>query len=477
MRTHDLIVIGGGTAGLVTAFGAAAIGARVALVERSRTGGDCLWTGCVPSKSLIAAGARAHAMRTADSVGLTPVEPEIDFAAVMAHVRGAQATIAPHDSPERLRAAGVEMIEAHASFTGPRRLSAGGRELRARSVVIATGSEPALPPVAGLETAGALTSDEVWELEELPRRLVILGGGPIGCELGQAFARLGSEVTIVEFERRLLSREEPWAADIVATTLAGEGVDLRLGWKATAARPGALEIEREGVSETLEFDKLVVATGRRPRTAGLALERAGVELSDRGAVIVDDRLRTSARGVFAAGDVTGGPPFTHVAAHHARIVVTNALLLTRRKVEENAIPRVTFTEPEVASVGISHAAARERHGDGVKSVRFDYTALDRAITQGDTVGAAALVGDGRGKLLGATIVAAGAGETLAEVTSVLRRGGRIDEISQTIHAYPTLAEGPSRAADEHLRAKYFNDRVRRVVRPVLAVLRAIDRPR
>ncbi|MDP8968472.1 MAG: FAD-dependent oxidoreductase [Actinomycetota bacterium] len=477
MTQLDLVVIGGGTAGLVAAIGAASIGARVALVERERTGGECLWTGCVPSKSLLAAAQLAHRMRRAADVGLAPVDPEIDFAAVKRHVERAQAAIAPHDSPERLRGLGIEMVEASAAFTAPRRIRAGARELRARRVLIATGSEPVLPPIAGLDAVAALTTDTIWEIDELPARLAVLGGGPIGCELAQAFARLGSRVTIIEREPQLLGREEPETSELLARRLRAEGIDLRLGWSAIRAAPGELEIECDGEQVAVAFDRVLVATGRRPRTEDLDLAAAGVQLNAAGAVRTDERLRTSAAGIFAAGDVTGAPPFTHLAAHHARIVVTNALLHTRRRVEQQAVPRVTYTDPEVAAVGLGEREARERHGHRATVARFDYAQLDRAITDGVADGFVKLIGDRRGRLVGATIAAPGAGDAIAELTSALRREARIDEISQTIHAYPTLAEGPARAADEHLRAKYFNDRVRRVARPVLTILRALERPR
>ncbi|HWC26700.1 MAG TPA: FAD-dependent oxidoreductase, partial [Solirubrobacteraceae bacterium] len=457
---------------------AASLGARVTLVERERTGGECLWTGCVPSKSLLAPAHLAHRMRHAADVGLEPVDPQIDFAAVKRHVERAQAALEPHDSPERLRALGVDVVQASAAFSGPRRVRAGGgRELRGRRVLIATGSEPVLPPIPGLHDAAALTTDTIWELDELPARLAVLGAGPVGCELAQAFARLGSRVTVVEPAPRPLAREEPEAGELLARRLRADGVDLRLGWSAARAAAGELELERDGERAVVAFDRLLVAIGRRPRTDELDLPAGGVECTDGGAVRTDERLRTSAPGVFAAGDVTGAPPFTHLAAHHARVVVTNALLHTRRRVEQRAVPRVTYTDPEVAAVGLGEREARERHGDRIAVARFDYAQLDRAVTDGVAHGFAKLVGDRRGRLLGATLAAPAAGEAIAELTSALRREARIDEISQTIHAYPTLAEGPARAADDHLRAKYLNDRVRRVARPVLTILRALERPR
>jgi pyruvate/2-oxoglutarate dehydrogenase complex dihydrolipoamide dehydrogenase (E3) component len=478
-RRYDLVVIGGGTAGLVSALIAAGIGARVALVERERTGGDCLWTGCVPSKHLLAAGALAHAMRHADTVGLAPVEPEIDFAAVMDSVRATIATIEPQDSPARLRAAGVEVIEANGRFAGPGRLAAGERTLSFRAAIIATGSRPALPPVPGLSDVDPLTSDTVWDLRTQPRRLTVLGGGPIGCELAQAFARLGSAVTLVELGERLLPGEEPTAGALLAERLAGEGVDLRLGCTATAVESesegrGELILDSPRGTTRVGFDRLLVATGRTPRTDRLELETVGVELDPRGAVRVDARLATSARGIFAAGDVTGQLSFTHVAAHHARVATPNALFHTRTTVSQT-IPRVTFTDPEVARVGLSQLEATQRWGERAQVAGFDYAELDRAITDGRPYGFATLIGDPRGRLVGATVAAPGAGEAIAELTAWITQGAQLDAVSQTVHAYPTLAEGPARAADERLRVRYASPRVRTFARVALGLLRLAER--
>jgi pyruvate/2-oxoglutarate dehydrogenase complex dihydrolipoamide dehydrogenase (E3) component len=479
VRRYDLAVVGGGTAGLVTAIGAAGLGARVVLVERHRTGGDCLWTGCVPSKSLIAAAELAHRIRTADAVGLEPREPEIDFAAVMGHVRAAQARIAPHDSPERLRSEGVEVVPGSATFLHSGGLAVEGRALAFRTAVIATGSEPVVPPIDGLQDADAVTTDDVWALEALPERLIVLGGGPVGCELAQAFARLGSRVAIVEAGGGLLPAEEPEAGALLVERFAGEGIDVRLEATATRAEPGGdrqLVLERAGSEERLPFDRVLIATGRRPLTAGLGLQAAGVEVTENGAVEVDPTLRTSATGIFAAGDVTGALPFTHVAAQQGRLVVPNALFHARRRFERDAVPWVTFTDPEVARVGLSETEARARHGEVVVE-RHDYAELDRAITAGTAYGFAKLVADARGRLLGATVAAPAGGEAIAELAARVRAGGKVADISQTVHAYPTFAEGPARAADEHLRKRFLNERTRRLTRPALAVLRLLDRRR
>jgi pyruvate/2-oxoglutarate dehydrogenase complex dihydrolipoamide dehydrogenase (E3) component len=471
-RRYDLVVLGGGTGGLVSSLIAAGAGARVALVERERTGGDCLWTGCVPSKSLVAAAGLAHRMRHADKVGLEPVDPAIDFGRVMDHVWGAIRTIEPHDSPQRLRAAGVEVIEAYGRFTAPGRIEAGGRELRWRAAIIATGSRPAIPAIRGLETIDPLTTETLWDLRELPARLVVLGGGPVGCELGQAFARLGAHVTLVELADRLLLKEEPRASELIAQRLAGEGVDVRLGAAATALRGGELLLDG---GEAVALDRVLIATGRVPRTTGLGLETVGAALDDAGAVRVDRRLRTTARGIYAVGDVTGLLPFSHVAAHHARVATVNAVFHMRSRVSDT-LPGVTFTDPEVARVGLTEAQARERFGDGVIIAESGYASLDRAIAAGEGYGFAKLIADPRRRLVGATVAAPAGGEAIAALTAWVSRGAKIDEVSRTVHAYPTFAEGPARAADEYLAARYSSPRLRAVARPVLATLRALERP-
>jgi pyruvate/2-oxoglutarate dehydrogenase complex dihydrolipoamide dehydrogenase (E3) component len=472
-RRYDLVVLGGGTGGLVSSLIAAGAGARVALIERDRTGGDCLWTGCVPSKSLIATAALAHRMRHADAVGLAPVDPDVDFARVMDHVRRAIRTIEPDDSPQRLRGAGVEVIEGDGRFAAPGRIAVGDRELRFRTAIVATGSRPALRPIPGLETSETLTSETLWDLRELPERLVVLGGGPIGCELGQAFARLGSRVTLVEMADRLLLGEEQAASALIAQRLATDGIHVRTGGRADTARANQLVLQ---TGEAIAFDRLLVATGRVPRTDGLGLETVGVEVDERGAIKVDRRLRTTVRGIYAAGDVTGSLAFTHVAAHHARVATSNALFHTRATVSAT-LPWVTFTDPEVGRVGLTEAQARTRWGDRVRVAEFDYASLDRAITAGQAYGFAKLVADPRERLVGATVAAPGGGEAIAELTAWVSRRAKLADVSRTVHAYPTLAEGPARAADAHLVARYTSPRLRAVARPVLAALRALEGPR
>jgi pyruvate/2-oxoglutarate dehydrogenase complex dihydrolipoamide dehydrogenase (E3) component len=474
---YDMVVIGGGTAGLVASRTAAGLGARVVLVERDERGpgGDCLWTGCVPSKALIAASELAHRIRNAQSVGLSPSEPEIDFGRVMEHVRGAQATIEPEDSAEALRRDGVEVIAGTARFVGPGLIEVGGGQaLHYRRALIATGSRPVVPDLEGLAEADPLTNETVWDLREGPARLAILGGGPIGCELGQAFQRLGSQVTLVQRRGYLLPKEEPEARELIAARLRADGVDLRLGTKPVRVEGNTLLVDS---GEPIEFDRILVAAGRRPEADDLGLDAIGAELDEKGGVKVDDRLATSARGVYAAGDAITALPFTHVAGYHGRTVVANALFHTRARVSYEAVPWATFTDPEVGRVGLTEADARDRFGERTITVTHDYAHNDRAITAGETHGFAKLVGDPKGRLVGATVAAPRGGESIAELAAWVRAERKIDDVSQTVHAYPTFSEGQARAADDYLREKFLNPRVRRFTKPALALLRRLDRPR
>ena len=480
MKRHDLVIVGGGTAGLVSGMIAGWAGARVALVEAERTGGDCLWTGCVPSKSLIAAAELAQRIREGGALGVSAGEPEIDFRRVMAHVRSSRDLIEPHDSPDRLREAGVEYVQGHARYTGPGRLEVDGAEFGWRTSILATGSRPALPPIPGLAESEPLTSDTIWDLEELPRRLLVLGGGPIGCELGQALSRLGSDVTIVEREDRLLPRADPDVSELLARTLQSEGVDLWLDTQAESIRAGAGgAVTLEAVSPQgrlgLEFDRVLSATGRRPSSSDIGLEELGVESQPDGRVKTDARLRTTVPGLFAAGDVTGVMPHTHVAAYHAQIATVNALFGLRRRVDYRSVPHVTFTDPEVASVGLSEREARARWGSKATVIRHEHADLDRAITAARTTGFAKLVGDARGRLVGATVVGHSAGESIGEMAVRISGRQKIDRISSDVHAYPTFSEAAARAADEYRREQFQGAAVTGLTRPVLGLLRATGR--
>ncbi|GAC1325606.1 MAG: FAD-dependent oxidoreductase [Thermoleophilaceae bacterium] len=475
-RIVDFVAIGAGTAGLVASRTAAGLGASVVLIERDRTGGDCLWTGCVPSKSLIAAAELAHRIRNAATVGLAPREPEVDFARVMEHVVAAQRAIEPEDSPAALRRDGVEVRQGAARFAGPGRIDVDGGTIRYRTALIATGSRPVLPPIDGLAQADPLTNESIFELRERPGRLVVLGGGPIGCELGQAFARLGSSVSLVEQAPQLLIKEEPEARELVAGHLRADGVSVHLGSR--AVRVEAAEGIHRLVLDSdvrIPFDRILVAAGRRPQTEGLGLESVGVELDDAGGVVVDERLATSARNVYAAGDVVNALPFTHVAGYHGRTVAANALFRARTRVNYDAVPWVTFTDPEVGRIGLTEAQARERWGERTIAVTHDYRANDRAITAGEAYGFAKLVADRRGRLVGATVAAPRGGESVAELATSIAAGRKLADVSRTVHAYPTFSEGQARAADRYLTDRYLSERVRRATRPALWLLRRIDR--
>ncbi len=477
MSVYDLVVVGGGTAGLTAAVGAAGLGARVLLAEEDRTGGDCLWTGCVPSKALIASARRAHGMRTADTVGLDPVDPTVDLPRIMARVHDTIAAIEPHDSPERLRRAGVEVAHARARFVAPGRIDVGGRVVATRSALIATGSAPVLPPVDGLAETDPLTSDTLWGLRELPEGLVVLGGGAVGCELGQALARLGSRVTLVEMADRLLPTATPEVGEVLADALTAEGVDVRVATRAVKVGDGEVVVDGPTGHDTVSFDRILVAAGRRPATDDLGLDRIGVETTDSGHVVVDDTMRTTAAHVFAAGDSTGRMPFTHVAGAHGVLVVANALFGLHRAVDHDAIPWAVFTDPEIAHVGLTPADARDRWGDDAIVARFDHDQLDRAVTESDIRGLAILVADPRGRIVGATLAGDAAGESIAEVVAWIRSKGTLRDLGQTVHAYPTMGMAPWHAASAHLRSRYLSPAVRRAARPVLFALRHMARPR
>lgn len=456
----DLLIIGGGTAGLVAAKTAAGFGASVLLVERDRIGGDCLWTGCVPSKALLSSAHAAADARAARALGVTADRVAVDFAAVMRHVHRAMTTIAPTDSPQAMRAAGVKAVHAEARFIGPDTAVVGGETVRFRQALIATGAAPVLPPIPGLADAGPHTNETIFGLRELPARLLVLGGGSIGCELGQAFARLGSAVTLVEAQARLMLSEDADAAGLVTAALTADGVDVRTG--ATLVR-----VSRQASGWAAEFadgaevgfDVVLVAVGRRPRTVALGLDRSGVELDERGFVRVDGRLRTTNSRVWAGGDVTGHPQFTHTAGVHGSLVASNAVLGLRRTVEVATTPRVTFTQPEVAAFGVSLRQAQARRLT-VRTV--PHTEVDRAIAERRTAGFTRLVLDRKRRVIGATIVGPRAGESLAELVLAARHGLRARDIAASTHAYPTYGDGVWKAGIEQIQSGLRRPALRRV---------------
>ncbi|PPK98148.1 pyruvate/2-oxoglutarate dehydrogenase complex dihydrolipoamide dehydrogenase (E3) component [Kineococcus xinjiangensis] len=457
----DLLVVGGGTAGLVGAQTAARFGARVLLVERARTGGDCLWTGCVPSKSLLAAAHLAAAARDGGRLGVLAAV-DVGFPEVVEHVRAAIRTIEPVDSPAAIEESGAVVVRGTATFTGPGSADVDGRHVAFRQALVATGSGPALPPIPGLDRAGALTSETVWDLRELPERLVVLGGGTIGCELGQAFARLGAQVSVVHSHEQVLPREDPDAAALVRAALEGDGVDVLTGSRAAAVEPdpggpGGTVVLADG--RRVGYDRLLVALGRTPRTRGLGLDAAGVELDGHGCVRVDAHLRTTNPRIWAAGDVTGPPQFTHLAGVRAALAASNAVLGLRRSVDP-VVPRVTFTSPEVAAVGVRSGP---RLPAGLRTETVQHHHVDRAVTEGETAGFTRLVLDSRSRIVGATIVGPRAGESLAEVALAIRQGLRTRDVAGTTHAYPTYGDGVWSAAIADVRRSLASPAVAGVV--------------
>ncbi len=464
-KEYDLIAIGGGTAGLVSASGGAYLGAKVALVEKSALGGDCLWTGCVPSKAMLAAAHSVERTRSGKRLGLPAIEVTPDFRAVMNRVRAARARVAVHDDPDRIRARGIDVQFGSARFVGPEQLEVEGvGTLRSKRIVIATGARPAAPSIPGLDEAGYLTHEQAFEESELPASVLMLGAGPIGLELAQAYVRLGSSVTVLELFPSCLPGEDAEAAAVLHSSLEAEGVTFAL-----ETRTSRFELDggrRVAVTEDgrrFSGELLFIATGRLPNVEGLELDRAGVGM-DGAAVGVDRRLRTTSRGVWAAGDVTGGPQFTHAADAMAKTVVRNALLPFSSNVDLSNVPRVTYTDPELAHVGLSHTQSQE-HG-GV-TYRYDFSDLDRAIAYETTTGFTKITADRKGRILAATIVARGAGELLMPL--VLARGKDLSlaDISGTIFPYPTMAEGVKRTADAYQRARLdgrAGHLLRRVVR-------------
>ncbi len=474
MPRFDLIAVGGGTAGLVTAAGGAALGLRVALVEREALGGDCLWTGCVPSKALIASARLAHRMRHAERLGLSGAAPGHAFAQVMARMRIARDRVAVHDDPERFRALGIEVVFGTARLDTPTRVLVDSRSFEAPRIVVATGAVPAVPPIPGLDDAGYLTYETVFDQETLPRRMVVLGGGPIGIEFAQIYRRLGAEVTLIEMLPQLLPREEPEAAAEIRQALEAEGVLVHVGARVERVERDAMggvlvRTRGEGGAElTVTADQIFVATGRRPNTAGLGLEDVGVDVRN-GAVVVDGGLRSSVRGIWAAGDVAGGPQFTHVAEYQAKLVLRNAVFPFTSRATYATVPGVTYTDPEVARVGHTEAEARERW-DHVAVHRYDFADLDRAIVDGHDRGFVKVVTGRRGRIRGATVVASGAGDLIMPLVLAMRHAIALPRLARLVYPYPTMVEGIKRTADGYYRDK-LRGRTGRWLRRIVRVLR------
>ncbi len=480
----DLCVIGGGAAGLVVAAGGAQLGAKVVLVEKSgRLGGDCLWHGCVPSKALLASARTAQTMRNARRFGLEAVTPAIDLPRVMQRVRRVIEQIGEHDDPERFRGLGIELVFGSGRFTSPAAFEVDGRAITARRFVIATGSRPAVPKLPGLEVAPYLTSDTLFALAEAVPELIVLGGGPTGCEMAQAFARLGSRVTLIESGAHVLSREDADLAEVIATRLRDEGVTIHNHCHAVAVDRGDRGItlhtrhgndhrghqrgqsrliasvtgkpvphsDQTTLTPLVHGTHLLVTTGRRANVEGLGLEAAGVVLQD-GRIRTDARLRTSAPHIFACGDVTGPYQFTHMAEHQAGVVLRNALFRLPAKVETRAVPWCTFTDPELARVGLSEHEAKQE-GIRHRVFRFPFFGIDRARTDAEVEGLAKIVTTPRGRLLGAAIAGPQAGELIHEYALAIKKRMKAADLSGVIHIYPTLSQINRKVADERLKSR------------------------
>ncbi len=469
MKKRDLVIIGGGAGGLVVASVASQLGLKVTLIEKkSKLGGDCLHFGCVPSKTLIHAARVASLMRRGPEFGLPACDPDVDLGKVADHVQAVIDRIQVHDDPERFRGYGCEVLFGPAAFTDAHTVQVNGQAIKARRFLIATGSEPFVPPIEGLEETGYLTNESLFSLRDLPARLVVLGGGPVGLEMAQAFARLGSDVTVVERLPHLLSQEDPDVADALQQHLVEEGMTVhtattvekvfRKDGKTIAGCTGGLQ---------LLTDALLVAVGRRPVVEGLELESAGVTFTARG-VQVDRRQRTSQKHIYACGDVCGPYPLTHMAEYQAGIVISNAIFRVPKKTDYRVVPWVTYTDPELARVGLTEQQARDK-GLNPTVLQFPFKEIDRAITDEDTSGFTKLVVR-KGKILGATILGPHAGELIHEVVLAMKTGASIGDISATIHAYPTLAQIHRRTVNTWYGQKLFSQGTRRLVKWINCLL-------
>lgn len=460
MKKFDLVIIGGGVAGLVSARGAAQLGARVAIVEKAALGGDCLRTGCVPTKRLLYSAKVASMTRRAEEFGIRCKDREVDFQKVMESMRAVQRKIGEHDDPERFRKMGVEVIIGAGKFMDSHTFEAGGDRVEGRKFIIATGSSPVMLPIPGLKESGALTNETALELKALPGSIAILGAGPIGIEFAQTFSRLGSKVTVIEKQEQILPREDTEIAGILKTILESEDIRIDV---CTEIKEVRRNLDKRTLSASCptgekgyEADEVMIAIGRAPNVEGLGLEAAGVIFDKRKGVKVDDYLRTSQKHIFACGDVIGSYAFTHVAEYHASVALGNALFpLFKRKIDYSVVPWTTFADPELARAGLTEAEARQRYGERVKVYRFDFKDNDRAVIEGEGYGMIKLVCGKDGRILGAHILGPHAGELIHEYTLAMREGVPVSRISRAIHVYPTVAQALKRACDQYYREKLF----------------------
>jgi dihydrolipoamide dehydrogenase len=466
MDKRDLVVIGGGTGGLIVTSVAAQLGLKVTLIERrDKLGGDCLHTGCVPSKTLIHAAKVASLFRRATEFGLKAVEPEIDLGRVSDHVQAVIEQIQPHDDPGRFENYGAEVLFGHATFTDTHTVAVNGQAIEGRRFVIASGSSPFIPAIPGLDEVPYLSNENVFSLRRLPSRLAVLGGGAIGVEMAQAFARLGSKVTIIERLPHLLHKEDSDVTDTLVEQLKKEGIEIHTSMSAEQVSKSGdeylIQCNRENdKSIDLAADALLVAVGRQANVDNMGLDSAGVVYNNRG-IEVDRRLRTSAKHIFACGDVTGHYPFTHMAEYQAGIVISNAIFRYPKKIDYRVVPWVIYSDPELARVGITEQQAKEQ-GIAVDVLRFPFRDIDRARTEAETTGEMKLISR-RGKILGATILGPHAGELIHEIVLAMQTGLKMSDISATIHAYPTLAQISRRTVNRYYGDRLFSESTRKMV--------------
>lgn len=462
----DICVIGAGSGGLFVAAGASQMGAPTVLIEKDKMGGDCLNTGCVPSKALLAAGHAAEAIREAHHFGVNTNAPTFESAKVYGHVHDTIAAIEPNDSVERFEGFGVNVIKATAKFTGPKEVEAGGQQIQARRFVIATGSRAFVPPIPGIKDVPYLTNETVFEQKKLPDHLIVVGGGPIGIEMAQAHRHLGAQVTVLEMFA-IMSIDDQELVYVVRAQLSKDGITIREGVKVSSVAKSesgiVVTIENNGATEQIEGSHILVAAGRKPNVDGLDLEKAGVTYSPKG-IDVDARLRTSNKKIFAIGDVAGEYQFTHVAGYHAGIVIRNALFQLPAKVDYKAVPWVTYTAPELAQVGMTEEQARKEEGDDIRVLNWPFEENDRAQAERATAGLVKVVTAKNGKILGAGIVGAHAGELLQTWVLAVSQGLKIGAVANIIAPYPTLGEVNKRAAGSFYTPSLFSERTKKVVR-------------